>query len=188
VRYPLALLPLTVLVFPAAARADDLLFKIDGRAGGGYAARFDQPPPNGAVAFEFGLGLRIGLEYAPRDAWVMALMPEVSYTALFGNGVPTLSGITAGVGIGRTNGTFLLGVVPSFVYAFEQTDSGVTSSTGYGGRLLLTAEITHWVGVQAGYQITSFNGTIEHDVRGTVSLNFLGLLIAYVLASRGSGL
>jgi hypothetical protein len=119
---------------------------------------------------------------------VLALLPEVSYSALFNTSVATLESVAAGVGLGKSNGTFLLGVVPAFVYSWDRPTPNAIQAQGYGGRLLLTAEIIHWVGVQVGYQVVSYNGTIEHDIRGTVSLNFIGLLIAYIATSRGGGI
>jgi hypothetical protein len=179
----------TMLLLSSAARADELLFKVDGRAALGYGARFDQSPVPAGPTLEFGLGLRIGLQYAPKDAWVLALLPEVSYGALITtSGAPTLESVSAGVGIGKTNGLFLLGVIPSFVYAWDRPTTNGVNATGYGGRLFGTAEIIHWIGVQAGYQVISYNGTVEHDVRAMVSLNFIGLFIAYVLTNRGGGL
>jgi hypothetical protein len=179
---------LAAAILPGAARADDLLFKVDGRAGLGYGSRFDRSPAASGTSLELGLGLRIGLEYAPRDAWVLALLPEISYGALWAPSGPMLESVVAGVGIGKTNGTFLLGVIPGFVYAWDQPIPNNVQANGYGGRVLLTAELIHWIGLQAGYQVLSYNGTIEHDIRATVSLNFLGLLIAYVVGSRGGGL
>jgi hypothetical protein len=169
------------LLAPRESRADDLFVTADGRAGVGLAKRFDDP--TGSVALELGAGLRIATMRAPEGAWVWAVLPEVSYAGLYTHHTQLHSGVL-GIGLGKTDRTFLLGIIPGFVFDFDHRDDG-SQQRGYGGRVLLTAEIIHWVGIQAAYQVTAIDGRVEQDVRATVSLNFIGLLVALLIVSHG---
>jgi hypothetical protein len=184
--------PLCTLVFLAAApnpvfAEDKVLVELDGRGaiGAGIAGSTKIETPQKSVAIELGIGLRIGLERAPPDKWVLALLPEVSYAALSSLDHKGLfhSGVF-GLGLGKTDGSFLVGVIPAFVYS-QLALNGEAHQTGYGGRVLFTAEILHWVGIQASYQATAFERGWIHDVRATLSLNFIGIFAA-VLLTRGS--
>lgn len=159
-------------------------FDFDARLALGAASRLDASAQS-EVNFEFGALFRYRLaddEYG----MVPTILPEFSYVAFGLDRYRDDLGVV-GVGYGWSHGPIVLGFVPGAVFGtFRQENTSEPVQWGGGLRLMAIAEITHFIGVQAGY-IGAYAGEagFRHEVYANVSLNFLGLATMWILGKAG---
>ncbi len=171
-----------LLSLALAASSPSDRFDFDARLALGIASRLDANAAQ-EIAFEGGVLFRYRL--MDRSAGLVpTLLPEVSYLALFDEGRRDDLGVL-GFGYGWTAGPLVLGVVPGLVFgSFRHDRPEVASRHGVGLRVVGIAELTHFVGIQAGYLGAYHGGGWRHEVFATASLNFLGLAVLYLYGSR----
>lgn len=157
-------------------------FDFDARLALGPAARLDNDASTD-LAFEGGVLFRYRL-LDKSAGLVPTLLPEISYLALFDEGRRDDIGVL-GFGYGWTAGPLVLGVVPGLAFgSFRHDRPEGPVRRGVGLRVVGIAELTHYVGIQAGYLGAYSGGGWRHEVFATASLNFLGLAILFLYGSR----
>jgi hypothetical protein len=151
---------------------------VDARLALGLASRLDQSA-QGEIMFEFGGLGRIELDDG--SSMTPTLLPEISLV-LFARDKKRDDMGVVGFGYGWTAGPLVLGFVPGIVAGvFRDQDPDAPRRVGGGLRLMAIAELKYFVGLQAGYIGVYHGSGLRHEVYASVSVNFLGLAVMYIL-------
>lgn len=155
----LALLTALTLQAPAATPMADV------RVTGGAALGLDADGPT--LAWQHGY---YGLLRIPLDDGELTLLPEFGVSATWDLKGVEDTYLVGGVGVGLSDGLFVMGIVPSFTWKLPSWDQG----RGAGLQLTALAEIMQFIGIQASCQTVWVEGEgVQTHLMLTGSLNWV---------------